>query len=68
MIFTVYYLLTLSSCIKKNLIRRKTLMEMPEAAIPEYHNKILSATEVIGGLNSVSIEIRDIDKNHRRWS
>jgi len=36
--------------LKKNLIQSQTLMEMLEKSIKNYHNKILTAAEVIDEL------------------
>lgn len=47
---------------KKNLIQSKTLMEMLENSIRKYHNKILTAAEVIEELISLSKEIHEMDK------
>lgn len=47
---------------KKNLIQSKTLMEMLENSIKKYHNKILTATEVIEELIVLSKEIKEMDK------
>jgi len=47
---------------KKNLIQSKTLMEMLENSIKRYHNKIITATEVIEELIAVSKEIHKMDK------
>jgi type I restriction enzyme R subunit len=47
---------------KKNLIQSRTLMEMLESSIKKYHNKILTAAEVIEELIELSKEIRDMDK------
>ncbi|MCL1911282.1 MAG: type I restriction endonuclease subunit R [Leptospirales bacterium] len=47
---------------KKNLIQSKTLMEMLENSIKKYHNKIITATEVIEELIELSKEIREMDK------
>lgn len=47
---------------KKNLIQSKTLMEMLEAAIKKYHNKVLTAAEVIEELIKLSKEIQAMDK------
>ncbi len=46
---------------KKNLIKSKSLMEMLENAIKKYHNKILTAAEVIEELISLSKNIVDMD-------
>jgi len=50
---------------KKNLIQSKTLLEMLENSIKKYHNKIITATEVIEELITVSKEIRQMDKEHK---
>ena len=42
---------------KKNLVQSKSLMEMLENAIKKYHNKILTAAEVIDELIKISKEI-----------
>ncbi len=47
---------------KKNLIQSRTLMEMLESSIKKYHNKILTAAEVIEELIKLSKEIREMDK------
>ncbi len=47
---------------KKNLIQSKTLMEMLENSIKKYHNKILTAAEVIEELIELSKEIHEMDK------
>lgn len=46
---------------KKNLVKSKTLMEMLENAIKKYHNKILTAAEVIEELIHLSKEIVEMD-------
>jgi type I restriction enzyme R subunit len=46
---------------RKNLVKSKSLMEMLEAAIKKYHNKILSAAEVIEELINLSKDIVDMD-------
>jgi type I site-specific deoxyribonuclease, HsdR family len=48
--------------IKKNLIQGKSLMEMLENSIKKYHNKILTAAEVIEELIKLSREIKEMDK------
>jgi type I restriction enzyme R subunit len=48
--------------IKKNLIQGKSLMEMLENSIKKYHNKILTAAEVIEELINLSKEIKKMDK------
>ena len=48
--------------IKKNLIQGKSLMEMLENSIKKYHNKILTAAEVIEELIKLSKEIKEMDK------
>jgi type I restriction enzyme R subunit len=47
---------------KKNLIQSKTLMEMLEASIKNYHNKIITAAEVIEELIKLGKEIQEMDK------
>jgi len=46
---------------KKNLVKSKTLREMLENTIKKYHNKILTAVEVIEELISLSKEIVEMD-------
>jgi len=46
---------------KLNLVKSKTLMEMLENAIKKYHNKILTAAEVIEDLINLSRDIVDMD-------
>lgn len=48
--------------IRKNLIQGKSLMEMLENSIKKYHNKILTAAEVIEELINLSKEIKEMDK------
>ena len=52
----------IKSRVKKNLIQSKSLMEMLEASIKKYHNKILTAAEVIEELIKLSKEIHNMDK------
>jgi len=52
----------IKSRVKKNLIQSKSLMEMLEAAILKYHNKILTAVEVIEELIKLGKEIQKMDK------
>lgn len=47
---------------KVNLVQSKSLMEMLEASILKYHNKILTAAEVIEELIKLSKEIHKMDK------
>ncbi|MDY0387533.1 MAG: type I restriction endonuclease subunit R [Methanolobus sp.] len=47
---------------KKNLIQSRSLMEMLENSIVKYHNKILTAAEVIEELIKLSKEIKRMDK------
>ena len=47
---------------KKNLIQSKTLMEMLEASIKKYHNKVITAAEVIEELIKLGKEIQEMDK------
>ena len=46
---------------KKNLVKSKSLMEMLENSIKKYHNKILTAAEVIDELIKISKEIVNMD-------
>ena len=46
---------------KKNLVKSKSLMKMLENAIKKYHNKILTAAEVIEELINLSKEIVEMD-------
>lgn len=48
--------------VKKNLVQGKSLMEMLENAIKKYHNKILTAVEVIDELIKLGKEIKEMDK------
>jgi len=52
----------LKSRSKKNLIKSKSLMEMLENSIKKYHNKVLTAAEVMDELIKLSKEIVNIDK------
>ncbi|MCB0704043.1 MAG: type I restriction endonuclease subunit R [Saprospiraceae bacterium] len=47
---------------KMNLVASKSLMDMLEASIKKYHNKILTAAEVVDELIRVSKEIVKMDK------
>lgn len=47
---------------KKNLVQSRTLMEMLEASINRYHNKAITAAEVIEELIKLSKEIKEMDK------
>ena len=51
--------------VNKNLIQGKSLMEMLENSIKRYHNKILTAAEVIEELIKLSREIKEMDKEPR---
>ena len=46
---------------KKNLVKSKTFLEMLENAIKKYHNKILTAAEVIEELINLSKNIVEMD-------
>jgi len=52
----------IKSRIKSNLVQSKSLMEMLENAIKKYHNKILTAAEVIEELIEIAKEIQKMDK------
>jgi len=47
---------------KKNLVQGKSLMEMLENSIKKYHNKIITAAEVIDELIKLSKDIQTADK------
>ena len=47
---------------KRNLVQSKSLMEMLENSIKKYHNKILTAAEVIEELIELAREIQKMDK------
>ena len=47
---------------KKNLVQSRTLMEMLENSITKYHNKVITAVEVIEELIKLSKEIKAMDK------
>ncbi|MDD4911471.1 MAG: type I restriction endonuclease subunit R [Sideroxydans sp.] len=51
---------------KKNLVQSKSLMEMLEIAIKKYHNKVLTAAEVMDELIKISKEIvaSDAEASH----
>ena len=51
--------------VKKNLIQGKSLMEMLENSIKRYHNKVITAAEVIEELIGLGKEIREMDKEPR---
>ena len=51
---------------KKNLVQSKTLLEMLENAIKKYHNKILTAAEVMEELIKISQEIVASDDEAKR--
>jgi len=47
---------------KKNLVQSKTLMELLEKSIKQYHNKIITAVEVIEELIKLAKEIKQMDE------
>jgi type I restriction enzyme R subunit len=51
----------LKSRSRKNLVKSKSLMEMLEMAIKKYHNKVLTAAEVMDELIKLSKEIISMD-------
>lgn len=51
---------------KKNLVKSQTLMEMLEQSIKKYHNKILTAAEVIEELIKLSREIVQMDSEAKQ--
>jgi len=48
--------------LRKNLVQSKKLVEMLEDAIKRYHNKIITAAEVIEELIRISKDIQEMDK------
>ncbi|MGB3459738.1 MAG: HsdR family type I site-specific deoxyribonuclease [Halobacteriota archaeon] len=48
--------------VKKNLVQSRSLMAMLEDSIKKYHNKVITAAEVIGELIELSKEIKRMDK------
>jgi len=52
----------IKSRIRKNLIQGKALMDMLENSIKKYHNKILTAAEVIEELINLGKDIQKMDK------
>ncbi len=52
----------IKSRMKKNLVQSQTLMKMLEDSIKRYHNKIITAVEVIEELIELSKEIKRMDK------
>ena len=48
--------------VKKNLVQSRSLMEMLEDSIKRYHNKVITAAEVIEELIELSKEIKRMDK------
>jgi len=53
---------SIKSRAKTNMIQSKSLMEMLEGSIKRYHNKIITAVEVIDELIELSKEIHKMDK------
>lgn len=51
---------------KKNLIQSKALTEMLEVSIKKYHNKILTAVEVIEELIALGKDIQNMDKEAQK--
>ena len=47
---------------KKNLVQSQSLMEMLENSIKKYHNKVLTAVEVIDELIKLGKDIQKMDK------
>ena len=48
--------------LKKNMVQSRSLMEMLEDSIKKYHNKVITAAEVIKELIELSKEIKQMDK------
>lgn len=55
----------IKSRLRMNLVQGRSLMEMLEESIKRYHNKILTAAEVIEELIELSREIRGMDREPR---
>jgi len=51
---------------KKNLVQSKSLMEMLENSIKKYHNKIITAVEVIEELINLAKEVQSLDKESEK--
>ena len=51
---------------KKNFVQSKTLMEMLEESIKRYHNKVITAAEVIEELIKLGKEIKEQDKEPKK--
>jgi type I restriction enzyme R subunit len=51
---------------KKNLVQSRTFLEMLETSIQKYHNKVLTAAEVIDELIKLSKEIVATDNEAKR--
>jgi type I restriction enzyme R subunit len=47
---------------KTNLVQSRSLMEMLEESIRKYHNKVLTAVQVIDELIKLSKDIKEMDK------
>lgn len=47
---------------KKNLVQSKSLLEMLEESIKRYHNKVITAAEVIDELIKIAKEMQELDK------
>ena len=47
---------------RKNLVQSKKLLDLLEGALKRYHNKIISAAEVIEEMISIAKQVRDSDK------
>jgi len=47
---------------KKNLVQSKSLVEMLENSLKKYHNKIITAVEVIDELINIGKDIKSMDK------
>ena len=51
---------------KKNLIQGKTLMEMLKDSINRYHNKVITAVDVIEELIGIAKNIQSADEDHKQ--
>ena len=50
--------------VKKNLVQSRSLMEMLEDSIKKYHNKVITAAEVIEKLIKLSKEIQCLSRRN----
>lgn len=51
---------------KTNLVKSKTLLQMLENSIKKYHNKLITATEIIDELIALSKDIKKMDEESKK--